>query len=428
MATEVHEILDRTTKKGRVYYLVRWQGFTADQDTWESRVELRQDGHFQHIQAFEHKRKQAEDKEFAERHGADANADKSPRKGGRPSKSPSRGRSRSVKRDPSAPRRARSTSRKAKVEVKDVDKVAAPPPVVVDLLASSNGVTSLLAAPLLEPPSVFNSSEESHVVHASSSAPSIADGSQADDESDVVFKPSASALPAAAVDNSTVSQAVADLANQGWLLQAVGIFVVFLAMLGHALVPHIEANVPMSNEVKTTVLILTKTNSLPPLVTLALVLRGRNNRLKPYIYILFVFHCQMDTMMFFQLTFIYWGGCSFHRGLSKWIAICLVWRTAAEVILQLPDPQSLYLSVSLLCVGVADLGALAAVWSAVGGSQPDYDVFAQTLAIFGFALLVFSDSLLLPLHQILVPLQPMRVLVMSLATIFLSMSSILAEV
>ncbi|RQM29945.1 hypothetical protein B5M09_012385, partial [Aphanomyces astaci] len=62
------------------------------------------------------------------------------------------------------------------------------------------------------------------------------------------------------------------------------------------------------------------------------------------------------------------------------------------------------------------LGALAAVWSAVGGSQPDYDVFAQTLAIFGFALLVFSDSLLLPLHQILVPLQPMRVLVMSLAT------------
>ncbi|RLO13728.1 hypothetical protein DYB28_003815 [Aphanomyces astaci] len=245
----------------------------------ESRVELRQDGHFQHIQAFEHKRKQAEDKEFAERHGGDANADKSPRKGGRPSKSPSRGRSRSVKRDPSAPRRARSTSRKAKVEVKDVDKVAAPPPVVVDLLASSNGVTSLLAAPLLEPPSVFNSSEESHVVHASSSAPSIADGSQADDESDVVFKPSASALPAAAVDNSTVSQAVADLANQGWLLQAVGIFVVFLAMLGHALVPHIEANVPMSNEVKTTVLILTKTNSLPPLVTLALVLRGRNNSL-----------------------------------------------------------------------------------------------------------------------------------------------------
>ncbi|ETV94997.1 hypothetical protein H310_11324 [Aphanomyces invadans] len=305
MATEVQEILDRTTKKGRVYYLVRWKGFTSDQDTWESRVDLRQDGHFHHIQVFELKRKQAEDKEFDERNGdaivpVDAFAEKASRKG-RPSKSPSRGRSRSVKRDPSTPRRARSTSRKTKSDSSSDDKAKASAPTVVDL---SSTASSTVESSTVVTESIFNSSKS----FAETTTTTTVDGTQADDEgddSDSVFNSSSSApsIPAD-VDNSVVSDAVADLVKQGWLVQAVGILVVCLAMLGHILVPHIEANIPMSQEVKTVVLILTKTNSLPPLVTLALVLRGQNN-----------------------------------RGLSKWIAICLVWRTAAEVILQLPDPK-----------------------------------------------------------------------------------------
>ncbi|RHY23530.1 hypothetical protein DYB32_009156 [Aphanomyces invadans] len=352
----------------------------------ESRVDLRQDGHFHHIQVFE---LSTQDKEFDERNGdaivpVDAFAEKASRKG-RPSKSPSRGRSRSVKRDPSTPRRARSTSRKTKSDSSSDDKAKSSAPTVVDL---SSTASSTVESSTVVTESIFNSSKS----FAETTTTTTVDGTQADDEgddSDSVFNSSSSApsIPAD-VDNSVVSDAVADLVKQGWLVQAVGILVVCLAMLGHILVPHIEANIPMSQEVKTVVLILTKTNSLPPLVTLALVLRGQNN-----------------------------------RGLSKWIAICLVWRTAAEVILQLPDPKSLYLTMALLCVGVADMAGLVALGSAVGGSHPDYDVFTQTLCSFGFALLVMSDrweSLVRSLVSLMVR-QP-------LMSVFLSMSSILAEV
>ncbi|CAK4708539.1 hypothetical protein LEN26_015613 [Aphanomyces euteiches] len=329
-------------------------------------MDLRQDGHFHHIQAFEHKRKQAEDKELEE--NGESSGDKSPRPRGRPpSKSPSRGRSRSVSKDPNAPKKPRSTSRKPK-EGKDVKIIGSP--------------------------EVFKNSTEAKPVDLTASTERTkVDEIQADDESESQVFNSPCTVTPADVDNNVVSQVVHNWSQQGWLLQGTGILVVFFAMLGNILVPNIEQNVPMSPQVKTVLAILTKTNSLPPLISLALVLWGKNN-----------------------------------RGLSKWVAICLVWRTAAEVILQLPDPKSLYFSVSIICVFVADAAALIAVTSAVGGSHPEYDVFTQTLCVFGFGLLLFSDSLLGPLLDVLVGFQSVRVVVMSMASIFLSMSSMLAEV
>ncbi|CAK4651752.1 unnamed protein product [Aphanomyces euteiches] len=214
-------------------------------------MDLRQDGHFHHIQAFEHKRKQAEDKELEE--NGESSGDKSPRPRGRPpSKSPSRGRSRSVSKDPNAPKKPRSTSRKPK-EGKDVKIIGSP--------------------------EVFKNSTEAKPVDLTASTERTkVDEIQADDESESQVFNSPCTVTPADVDNNVVSQVVHNWSQQGWLLQGTGILVVFFAMLGNILVPNIEQNVPMSPQVKTVLAILTKTNSLPPLISLALVLWGKNNR------------------------------------------------------------------------------------------------------------------------------------------------------
>ncbi|KAF0683807.1 Aste57867_24191 [Aphanomyces stellatus] len=389
MATQVHEILDRKTKKGRVYYLVRWEGFTADQDTWESRMDLRQDGHFRHIQAFEQKRKSADEKDSEENGGNSSSGDKSPRGRGRPpSKSPSRGRSRSVTKepkDPNAPRRPRSTSkpRKPKGELKDESATNGKS---AEAATTSDNVYSTPD----KPRSISDSTVPTQNQQGEDS-----NNSQADDEGEDSGNPVFNARRAipADVDNSVVAQAVEKWGKDGWFVQGFGILVVFFAILGHILISKIEETIPMSPEVKTVVSVLTNTNSFPPLISLALVLWGKNN-----------------------------------RSLSKWIAICLVWRTAAEVILQLPDPKSLYWTVSIGCVTASDLAAFVAVCTSVGGSAPDYDVFAQTVCVVGFLLLLGADSLHYPVHELLRTYQSLRVVVMSMGTVFLSFSSMLAEV
>ncbi|OQR96759.1 hypothetical protein ACHHYP_13650 [Achlya hypogyna] len=396
----IERLLDRKVERGRVHYLVRWAGHTADQDTWESRVDLRQDGHFEHVRAYEAERK-------ANGTTDEVKAESKPRGRSRStkSKSPARGRSRSVSKKEGASPRGRSRTRansvhrekKAPVTIDTTQDAEEPKPTVVAVPATT--VEPVPVAPVASatdvPPAVKEVTESIFAEPVARSLPAPAPlsdpANDADDENDIFNKEAVQqqidAISSGEYDN--VSKMIDALRQQGWLYRFAGFIVVFLAMLANVMIPAIEQNFPVSDESKLALAILTKTNALPPLICLLLVLSGQTT-----------------------------------RSLSKWIAICLVWRTAAEVVLQLPDPMTVYATVVLACLGIADFFAFVAVCGCVGGSQPREEVFTQTLCAMGTVLLVASDCIL---TLGLLPETSMRFIVMSFGTVLLAFSSVLAE-
>ncbi|KAJ0401352.1 hypothetical protein ATCC90586_001769 [Pythium insidiosum] len=113
MAAQIERIVDRKTIRGRVHYLVVWRGFSEENNTWESRMDLVADGYSNVIREYENGRKEDD---------ASSSSGRSPSRGRSPgrSKSPGRrGRSRSnsTARSSSASRsRRRSSSRSRAAE------------------------------------------------------------------------------------------------------------------------------------------------------------------------------------------------------------------------------------------------------------------------------------------------------------------------
>ncbi|KDO30890.1 hypothetical protein SPRG_04793 [Saprolegnia parasitica CBS 223.65] len=423
MATSIERILGRKTERGRVHYLVRWEGHGPEHDTWESRIDLREDGHFEHIRVYERMMKDA--KETSTPSEGSAEAEKQPKAEAKPrgrsrstkSKSPSRARSRSVsKKDTVTSPRGRSKSRGNSVHRERKKRTPVETPVASEtsvapeasmVLEESKPVAPVVVSTLQEetpveatPATVHEVPKVQEVVENIFADAPVARGlpslhtatdsaNDADDENDIFNKEAVAqqiqAISSGEYDN--LSKVIDALRQRGWLYRFIGFLVVFLAMLANVLVPEIEKNFAISESSNLVLSILTKTNSLPPLICLVLVLHGRST-----------------------------------KSLSKWIAICLVWRTAAEVVTQLPDTTGVYATVVAMCIAVADLSAFLATCSCVGGHCED--IFTQTLCVMGFLLLLAADCIffLELLHE-----SSARFLVMAFGAMILSFSSVLAE-
>lgn len=111
------------------------------------------------------------------------------------------------------------------------------------------------------------------------------------------------------------------------------------------------------------------------------------------------------------------------RAYSKWVAICLVWRTAAEILLQLPDPLQFYCHAASGSIGVANFAMLLAVCSILGGSQPQGDALTQSLGAIGTLILFGSDGILFFLEG--TSFYDARFITMSMSLIMIVFSSLL---
>lgn len=168
------------------------------------------------------------------------------------------------------------------------------------------------------------------------------------------------------------------------------LFLLFGSILLNALVPKLKES-PLTDgspRMAMAVQMLEKTTALPSLVCLLLVLQTKDTRAYP-----------------------------------KWVAVCLVWRTAAEVLLQLPDPVGLYRHAALGSIGVADFAILLAICSIVGGSQPKGDALTQSLGALGTLILFGSDGILFLLEG--TPFYDARFVTMSMSLVMIVFSSLL---
>ncbi|DBA04820.1 TPA: hypothetical protein N0F65_004457 [Lagenidium giganteum] len=101
MAAEIERIIDRQMIRNRVHYLCVWKGFSEENNTWESRVDLIADGYGSLVRHFEKERKSSPMK------SPQASSGRTPSRG----RSPSAGRSPSRSRRSKSPGRRRSRSR-----------------------------------------------------------------------------------------------------------------------------------------------------------------------------------------------------------------------------------------------------------------------------------------------------------------------------
>ncbi|OQS03232.1 hypothetical protein THRCLA_04477 [Thraustotheca clavata] len=386
----IERILERKVERGRVHYLVRWKDHSQEHDTWESRIDLKNDGHFSFVQAFEAERKASMTDEDVQPRGR-SKSSKSP---SRPrSKSKSSPRSRSKTRGNSVPRERRkngTSPSKTTLNEQTVTK---------ELTETEPKQIEIEEKPVENLPKVIDLVHETPVNVFAPVARSLPVKHNQDNQD--IFNNDAVQQQIDAISSgeyNNLSKMFDALQQQGWLYRFIGFIGVFIAMLATVLVPEIEKSMTKillslihrldfaeSESTSQILAILSKSNMLPPFICLVLVLYGNST-----------------------------------KSLSKWIAVCLVWRTAAEVVLQLPS-SDLYSTIIQGCFIAADLSSFVAVCACCGGSQ---DVFTQTLCVMGFILLVISDSIMV---WDLLPMQSTRFLVMSFGSILLSLSSVLAE-
>ncbi|KAL3674705.1 hypothetical protein V7S43_000643 [Phytophthora oleae] len=101
MPADIERIVDRKLIKQRVHYFVVWKGFGEENNTWESRIDLKADGYSEVIKRFEEERKKESGGSTPRGRSPGRSRSKSPRRSkspGRPKGRRSRSRSVSVSR------------------------------------------------------------------------------------------------------------------------------------------------------------------------------------------------------------------------------------------------------------------------------------------------------------------------------------------
>lgn len=212
------------------------------------------------------------------------------------------------------------------------------------------------------------------------------------EESDVDDIPSPRKSGRLSESGSAVSDALGELETKAWWYRTSGFFGIVVAMIGNSLIPEIKNNASIrSNPNMAMVLsVLEKSTAIPSLIALILILNSQDK-----------------------------------RNYVQWMSVCMVWRTAGEVVLDLPDPNNIYQTCAYAAFLIADMALFFSLTYIIGGSKPVGDSLTQGLTVFGALSLYASDDILyfFPDSRIMAS----RFLIASFSILSLSVATLLQE-
>ncbi|GLD93363.1 hypothetical protein PINS_up001955 [Pythium insidiosum] len=429
MAAEIERIVDRKTIRGRVHYLVVWRGFSEENNTWESRMDLVADGYSNVIREYENGRKDEDGSSSSGRspsRGRSPGRSKSPGRRGRSrsnstarSSSASRSRRRSTSRGRAAeqgettPSRRRSARQQEKLGVR-ADSEAPEKKADEELLRSALAALdqSTKATVSVETPRETRRSSPRRA-HARKDGPALELAYEAKKEA----QPTAASAPVAETTKTVTTGAVeeeeelvktaqadeqnvsalADLwtkINEGnWLMWFVSSVVVIASLLASRLLPGGESDAATDRAA-------------------GVLFDGSDSGawrmwipfLTQVIALLLVFH-QRDA-----------------RSSVKWIAISFGWRCAAEVLFLVGSEE--YWQSALLAVAIAHVALVLTLVSIVRNREHARSMLSLLTFIVAAGALALSDWWVFESKN---PMRATRVQLMSLSALAVAFSPVLTN-